>query len=292
MSLSQKVWFITGTSSGLGLHLVRVALARNDKVIATARTLSTIQHLASDSCSVLQLDVREPFETISARVAEAISIYGRVDVVVNNAGVGMVGISEDVGSEGYLIPMQTHFFGPLNVTNAFLPHMRERRDGCIVFIGSRSSWKSHLPMYGPYAASKAALNAAAEALSAELVPFNIRVLSVLPGALRTSNWPNLTVLPSSRSSSLSSVRDAYGPMRDATLAHMSTLHGTQPGDPALAAEAIVDVVRGEGAAAGRAWPGMLALGEDAEGDIREKLGSVEGNLNEWKDVTRGITFKE
>lgn len=76
---------------------MRVALARNDKVIATARTLSKIQHLKSNSCSVLQLDVRDPVETISARAAEAISIYGRVDIVVNNAGVGMLGMSEDVG---------------------------------------------------------------------------------------------------------------------------------------------------------------------------------------------------
>ncbi|TDL27960.1 NAD(P)-binding protein [Rickenella mellea] len=203
----------------------------------------------------------------------------------------MAGMSEDVGTEGYLSQMQTNFFGPLNVTNAFLPHMRGRRDGRIVFIGSRSSWKAHIPMYGPYAASKAALNAAAEALSAELVPFNVRVISILPGALRTSNWTNMTLLPSSPSSSLSSVREAYATTRDASIAHMSTLHGKQKGDPALAAEAIVDVVRGEGSAAGRAWPEMLVLGEDAELDIKEKCRSVEVNLEEWKDVTKGIAFE-
>ncbi|KAH8113851.1 NAD-binding protein [Phellopilus nigrolimitatus] len=261
-----------GTSSGLGRSLVQAVLARGDRVIATARKLDSIRDLVSNpNVHLVQLDVTEPFAVLRETAARAVERWGRVDVVVNNAGAGMLGISEEVGVEGYQRQFATNFFGALNVTHAFLPHMRARRAGTITFIGSRSSWRSNVPMLGTYASSKAALSSAAEALSVELAPLNIRVLTVLPGGLRTSAWDNMNLLPTapdallpplSASASRNDVNTRtlstqphatatsdgeqhlsdYADLRTRQLAWMYGQIGKEPGDPDKCALAIVDVV--------------------------------------------------
>ncbi|EJC99368.1 NAD-binding protein [Fomitiporia mediterranea MF3/22] len=204
------VWVITGTSSGLGRSLVHVALARGDCVIATARSVDSIREILSnpetkDRIHTMSLDVTAPFAYMRELASEAVGRWGRVDVLVNNAGVGMLGISEEVGVEGYQTQFNTNFFGPMNVTHAFLPYMRAQREGTIVFVGSRSSWRANVPMLGTYAASKAALIAAAEALSTEVAQFNIKVLNVLPGGMRTQNWKKMSLLPTAPEALLPSI---------------------------------------------------------------------------------------
>ncbi|KAI5118164.1 hypothetical protein M0805_005786 [Coniferiporia weirii] len=331
-SVPGRVWVITGTSSGLGRLLVEDILARGDRVIATARKPDSIRDLLTkfDDASnprihLLQLDVTAPFSALQEAAAVAVGKWGRVDVLVNNAGAGMLGISEEVGVEGYKTQFATNFFGALNVTNAFLPYMRKRRSGTIVFVGSRSSWRSDVPMLGTYAASKAALSAASDALSVELAPLNIRVLNVLPGGMRTPNWDNMILLPTSphaiQPSSSITVADTngnaaqhdaeqhiadYAALRARQLAWMYAQTGTQPGDPEKCARAIVGVVCSAGAddggdsnaatkdgspkAGGRGWPdlNMLVLGSDAEANIRDKCARVVKNLDEWKDVVKGV----
>ncbi|KAH8099912.1 short-chain oxidoreductase [Phellopilus nigrolimitatus] len=304
-SSSQKVWFITGTSSGLGRELVLAALARGDKVIATARTLSNITELKAENkeaCHIMPLDVTADFANVQKTAEEAIGVWGHVDVVVNNAGIGILAHFEELGYDGALAQMKTNYLGPLNVTNAFLPHMRARREGTLVFIGSRSAWLSGNPMTGGYCASKAALNAAADNIAAEVAPFGIRVLNALPGGLRTQNRESILRISPSISKSISD----YEPVRKRMTEWLTAQMGKETGDPAKTALVIVDIVRGEGFAVSSShhldggddakengkpiWPSMLALGEDAETDIRNKCLQVLHNLDEWKDVSRSIMF--
>jgi NAD(P)-dependent dehydrogenase (short-subunit alcohol dehydrogenase family) len=170
-------------------------------------------------------------------------------------------------------------FGVINVTNAFLPQMRARREGTVVNIGSRSAWRTSVPMIAAYTSSKAALRALTEATAAELAPLGVRMLLVEPGGLRTPNFANKQVLARRRPAP-----DAYDATRKAALAWVDSIAGREPGDARRAAHAVVDVVRGEGAARGRPWPGQLVLGEDAARDIRAKCEAVLQHLDEWEDL--------
>ncbi|KAJ7220571.1 hypothetical protein GGX14DRAFT_675225 [Mycena pura] len=269
------------TSSGLGSTLVKSVLARGDRVIATAHTLDSIKHFeGTEGVAIRQLDVTAGAAAISATVAEAAGIWGRLDVVVNNAGVGYAGLLEESGSDLLRKAMAVNFFGVMDVVAASLTHMRAQRSGTLVIVGSRSAWRPEVPGLGGYAASKAAVHALAETLTVEVAPFGVRVLLVEPGVFPTkiSRYPVSTDNP---------IAD-YDAMRAAGIARFKSWTGTEPSDPGKAMEAVVDVVRGEGVAAGRPWPGRLALGEDCENDIRAKAKRVLDGLDAWSDVARAV----
>ncbi|KDQ52234.1 hypothetical protein JAAARDRAFT_485595 [Jaapia argillacea MUCL 33604] len=284
LSDGRKVWFNTGTSTGFGRCLVSSVLSRGDYVVASARSLESIQDFPkSDSLRLLQLDVNDGFDAIGLKVDEAVAFWGRIDVLVNNAGTGMKALLEEGGSNHFKEQFHTNVFSALDVTNAVLPHMRPRKSGTIVMIGSRSSWNPEVPGSGAYCASKAALRAIGETLSVELAPFNIRVLIVEPGAFRTNaifTQPYFTSNP---------IPD-YDDLRAKSQAAFEAVRGKQPGDPAKAMEAVLDVVRGEGRAKGRSWPTYLPLGEIAEKGIKEKCSRIVGVLDEWADVVRDVNF--
>src|SRR5262245_38745476 len=136
--MAPLVWLVTGCSSGLGLQLVHAILARGDKCIATARSVSKISHLVHPSLSILPLDVTSPQVTHSAIVSDAIDAHGHIDVLVNNAGFIQIGTVEELNYDDWTAQFETNVFGALKVTNAVLPHFRERRIGTVVFISSLS----------------------------------------------------------------------------------------------------------------------------------------------------------
>ncbi|KAJ6551340.1 hypothetical protein B0H19DRAFT_1263997 [Mycena capillaripes] len=279
------VWLITGTSSGFGSCLVASVLARGDRVIATARSLDALKHLEGNpNVCVRQLDVTAGAEALTAIVAEAAGVWGRLDVVVNNAGVGYPGLLEEGGSDLLRKQFAANFFGVMDVVSASLPHLRAQKSGTIVVVGSRSAWKTELPGLGPYAASKAAVHALTETLTVELAPLGLRVLLVEPGAFRTAIYGQkyFTANP---------IAD-YDAIRTLSATRFASVSGTEKGDPAKAMEAVVDVVRGEGRAKGRPWPGRLALGEDVERDVRAKCQRVLEHMDEWRDVVRGVNFDD
>ncbi|KAK7459579.1 hypothetical protein VKT23_009561 [Stygiomarasmius scandens] len=140
---SQLVWLITGTSTGIGRDLTLLALKRGDKVIATARgrSLSKLEELKAQGADTLELDVGWPLERLQQLAKDAVAIHGRVDVLVNNAGYFLVGALEENSAEETLQQFNTNVFGALNVTRAFLPHMRERKYGTIVWAGSIVGWQ-------------------------------------------------------------------------------------------------------------------------------------------------------
>ncbi|KAG1894361.1 uncharacterized protein F5891DRAFT_1256111 [Suillus fuscotomentosus] len=280
-----KVWLITGTSSGFGRRLVSIVLERGDRVIATARSLQKIQDFPqSPNLHLLELDVTSGTTVIKERVDEAAKVWGRIDVLVNNAGIGLLGILEECGVDFLTRQFRPNVLGVLDVTNAALPYMRERKSGTVVIIGSRSAWRPEVKGLGVYAASKAAVQAMSETLALELAPFNIRILIVEPGAFRTENiyrnkfdtWTN--PIPD------------YDKTRAETQVMYEAIPGRQPGDPMKAMKLVADVVRGEGVAAGREWPLYLVLGEDAEKDVRNKCMMMLKHLDEWQDVIRDVNI--
>ncbi|KAJ7678098.1 hypothetical protein DFH06DRAFT_1316883 [Mycena polygramma] len=279
------VWLITGTSSGFGSCLVASVLARGDRVIATARSLDDLKHLeGTPNVCLRQLDVTAGVKALKTIVEEAAGIWGRLDVVVNNAGAGYPGLLEEGGSDLLRKQFEVNFFGVMDVVAASLPHLRAQKSGTIVIVGSRSAWKPELPGLGHYAASKAAVHALAETLTAELALLSpaLRVLLVEPGAFRTgiyrNTYPTDNTIPD------------WDAVRTASATRFASVSGTEKGDPAKAMEAVVDVVRGEGCAKGRPWPARLALGEDVERDVRFKCAKVLDGLDEWSDVVRGVNF--
>ncbi|KAF7794087.1 hypothetical protein EIP86_005217 [Pleurotus ostreatoroseus] len=289
MTREPLVWFITGASSGFGLSLTKILLARGDRVIATTRSVDKVKYLESESasCKVLCLDVTSSFDEIQKVADQALALWGRVDVVVNNAGFGAPGIAEEAGHNGFMKQFSANFFGVINVTNAFLPSLRRQKSGTIVIIGSRHAWKSQFPMTSAYASSKAAVHAYGEALSTEIAQFGLRVLLVQPGAHRTD------VITSAYANILLETKiPDYEEMREKGFARYANQNGKQPGDALKAMQAVVDVVRGEGKAAGKEWPLWLVLGNDAEDDLRVHCEQRLKNLEEWLDITRSTTVDD
>jgi NAD(P)-dependent dehydrogenase (short-subunit alcohol dehydrogenase family) len=180
--MSQLVWLVTGCSSGFGEQFVHSILARGDKVIATSRTLSKIAHLEQSGAAILQLDITDPQQTIRDTISKAITIYGRIDVLINNASYVSIGTWEDLEPEDFVAQFDTNVFGTIKVTRALLPHFRSRRTGILVFIGSLSGWIDH-PGVSAYGGSKFALEGIVEGLSRETAHLGIQSLLVEPGTI-------------------------------------------------------------------------------------------------------------
>ncbi|KAG6916306.1 hypothetical protein DXG01_007463 [Tephrocybe rancida] len=308
MPSTSRVWLITGTSSGFGLRIAQSALKRGDRVIATARSLEKLQNLFApidpllrDNLRTLQLDVTDGEAVLKAKAFEAFSIWGQIDVLVNNAGIGLPSLLEEGGAAHLRRQFDTNVFGVIDVTAAMLPHLRASKEAAILVVGSRSAWKTEIPgigenflnawkaikltndILGPYSASKAAVHSLTETLAVEVAPFNIRVLLIAPGSFRTEGIYGQLY-------NTSNAVPANDALREASMSKFKSIAGTERGDPCKAMEAVVDIVRGEGVAAGRPWPGLLVLGEDAERDVRDKSAKVLKALDEWKDVTCGVNF--
>ncbi|MGW2426350.1 oxidoreductase [Streptomyces sp. NPDC001709] len=253
-----KVWFITGTSTGLGRALAHEVIADGDRLVATARdpqTLNDLVALAPDRVRALPLDVTDP-TAVRLAVDTALKEFGRIDVLVNNAGYALRGALEEVSDAELRRQFDTNVFGALDVTRAALPAMRAQRSGCIVQMSSVGGVFATLGGTA-YAGTKFALEGLSEGLAAEVAHLGIHVLIVEPGPFRTDftgrsvRWAN----------PIDDYRSALGPAKEQFLA----MHGTQPGDPARAARAIIT-------ATGMEKPPLrLPLGANAVDRIRERL---------------------
>lgn len=270
---------ITGTSSGFGLALARAALRIGDRVVATARRPETLEPLiasAADRAIAVGLDVTKPAEIENA-VEAGIERFGRIDVLVNNAGNGSVGAVEEIEIDELKALHDTMFIGPVRLTQAVLPAMRRRRSGAIVQISSMGGQLAP-PGFGAYCSAKFALEAVSESLAAEVGPLGIRVLIVEPGAFRTQ-------FGASRMHRSKAVIDDYASTVGPTRAAVDAMDGSQPGDPARAAAAIIEAV-----AAARA-PLRLALGDDAVENIEAKHQRLAADLHGWEWLSRSTALR-
>jgi len=185
MTSKQLVWLVTGTSSGFGLQIATAALAKGDKVIATSRSLVNLAPLKEAGAHVLELDVTSPLPVLEGIAKKSVEIYGRIDVLVNNAGYIAVGAVEESTPEETLAQFNTNVFGALNVTRAFLPYMREKKTGTIAFIGSLGGWRG-CPIFPLYAGTKYAIRGISESLHEEIAPLGLRSICFEPGYFRTN----------------------------------------------------------------------------------------------------------
>ncbi|MEU8971110.1 oxidoreductase [Streptomyces monashensis] len=253
-----KVWFITGTSTGLGRALAQEVIADGDRLVATARdprTLDDLVALAPDRVRALPLDVTDP-GAVRLAVDTALKEFGRIDVLVNNAGYALRGALEEVSDAELRRQFETNVFGALDVTRAVLPTLRAQRSGCIVQMSSVGGVLATLGG-SAYAGTKFALEGLSEGLAAEVAHLGIHVLIVEPGPFRT----DFTGRSVRWADPIDDYRSALGPAREQFLA----MHGTQPGDPARAARAVITATRMEKP------PLRLPLGAGAVDRIRERL---------------------
>ena len=273
-----RVWLITGTSSGFGRRLAEAALAHGDRVVATARRPESLDDLVArdpDRALAVALDVMDRAQIASA-VEAALDRFGRIDVLVNNAGHGSVGAVEEIDLGDLRRLMETMFFGPVALTQAVLPHMRERGSGAIVQMSSMGGQVAY-PGFGAYCAAKFALEGLTEALAAEVAPHGIRVLLPEPGSFRTG----FAGAGLQQSRELDAYADTVGRTRE----FITGMDGRQPGDPAKAAAAIV-------AALDEPEPLRLALGADAVDVMGEALGRRRADLEGYADVSRAAVFDD
>lgn len=277
-SSTTPVWFITGASSGFGRAFAQHALDRGYRVVATARNVAKLADLAAAAPGRVLL---QPLDVTSAAQAEtavaaALARFGRIDVLFNNAGYGIVGAVEETPDAELRAQLETNFFGAVNVTQAVLPAMRRQRFGAIVNISSMGGQMS-FGGFGAYSASKFALEGLSEALAQEVAPFGLKVLIVEPGAFRTSfaAADALRHMPQ-----LDAYRDIVGGTRE--FAH--GMHGTQAGNPAKVAAAI------ERALAAPTTPLRLQLGGDAIDAVRAHAEQLLKDLATWEKTGRDVGF--
>jgi NAD(P)-dependent dehydrogenase (short-subunit alcohol dehydrogenase family) len=273
-----RVWLITGASSGFGRSIADAVLGRGDSVVAASRRTEPLADLAEDDrVHVAALDVTDAAQR-DAVVNEAIERFGRIDVLVNNAGRTQVGAVEET-TDGELRDLfELHFFAPAALTRAVLPQMRRQGSGAIVQMSSVGGQVT-APGFSAYCATKFALEGLTETLHDEVSGFGIRALIVEPGAFRTGLFRSGAAYESEE---MPEYGDTVGPTRE----YVRTNHGQQPGDPDKAAAAIIAALDA------KEPPLRLVLGADAIGNIETRLESVSAELAAWRDAGSDTAFDE
>jgi NAD(P)-dependent dehydrogenase (short-subunit alcohol dehydrogenase family) len=265
-----RVWLITGTSSGFGRQITDAALARGDRVVATARNTRPLGDLVGDTnACVVELDVLDAKQR-DAAVAAAIRQFGRIDVLVNNAGRTQVGAVEETTDDELRGLFDLHFFAPAALTRAVLPQMRKQGSGAIVQISSVGGQVT-APGFGAYCATKFALEGLTETLRDEVAGFGIRTMIVEPGAFRTGLFRPGSAYESAE---MPEYAETVGPTRE----YLHSNHLAQPGDPAKAAAAIIEALDSDEP------PLRLVLGADAIDNIERRLGAVSDELERWRSL--------
>ncbi|PUZ30194.1 NADP-dependent 3-hydroxy acid dehydrogenase YdfG [Chitinophaga costaii] len=275
---NKPVWFITGCSTGFGRELTKQILARGWNAVATARHAYQIQDLVAgyeNTALALPLDVTDPTQ-IATAVAKAQATFGRIDVLVNNAGYGYFSSIEEGEEEKIRAQFETNFFGLVNVIKSVLPGMREKRHGHIVNFSSLGGLLG-FPSTGYYHATKFAVEGLSESLAQEVAPLGIKVLLVEPGPFRT-DWLG-------RSPVRTPVQlEDYQATTGARMKNSEEREGHQQGDPVRGCEAIIQAVT-------QATPYLrLLLGKLAFDMAMEKTISLKENFEAMKDLTLGADF--
>jgi NAD(P)-dependent dehydrogenase (short-subunit alcohol dehydrogenase family) len=229
----KKVWFVTGAGRGLGVDIAKAALAGGHAVVATGRDTEKVSSAIGehDDLLAVKLDVTDPADAETA-VAAAVDRFGRIDVLVNNAGNFNAGFFEELSPEEFRAQIETTFFGPVNVTRAALPVMRAQRSGLVTTISSTAGIVGGV-FVSAYAASKFAVEGWMESLAPEVAPFGIRTMLVEPGFFRTE-----LLTPESTKYAEASIAD-YAERTEQTVTAWKSMNGQQGGDPAKLADALV-----------------------------------------------------
>ncbi|GAB2178513.1 oxidoreductase [Dongia sp. agr-C8] len=272
-----KTWFITGISRGLGLALAKAALAEGDTVIGTVRSGTPDLKAAPGKLHVITVDVADG-KAAEAATKQAFALAGKIDVIVNNAGYGLLGATEKATDEELARIFAVDVFAPFRIIRTALPYLRAQGSGHIVNITSVAG-RAPAAGYSLYAAVKFALEGISVSIAQELAPFGIKVTAVAPGAFRTD-------FLSAHSIRKSDADNAYAENIGRITAAFDANDGKQLGDPARGAQAIIAAVNAS------TPPLHLLLGSDALRRAREKLDAVIEEIDRWEDVTRSTDFPQ
>jgi NAD(P)-dependent dehydrogenase (short-subunit alcohol dehydrogenase family) len=274
--MKRKVWFITGASKGFGFEISKAALAGGDMVVATVRR-SPEQLSAklgnSDRALVVTLDVTNQNEVLEG-IHAAVNRFNRIDVLVNNAGYGLLAATEEASDEEVRKQYDTNVFGMLNVTRAALPQLRKQASGHIINFSSLFGYLNNTPGFGLYGSTKYAVEGISEGLATELKPLGIHVTAVAPG-LFTTNFASTESYQSS-----ASVISDYNGTVGAVRSNMSRINGNQPGDPAKLAAVIAILAESENP------PLHLPIGSDSVERLRKKIALVSREVEEWEPFSK------
>ena len=277
---NKPVWFITGCSTGFGRELAKLVLGRGWNAVITARNIDHVKDIADgydNTALVLALDVTDK-NAIAAAVSKAQDTFGKIDVLVNNAGYGYFSSIEEGEEEKIRAQFETNFFGLVNMIQAVLPGMRARRAGHIVNFSSIGGLRSFTST-GYYHATKFAVEGLSESLSQEVEPLGIKVLLVEPGPFRT-DWAG-----GATSRTPVQISD-YNATVDARMKISQNGSGKQQGDPVRGCEAIIKAVEGD------EHHLRLLLGEPAYKLAVEKVNTLKENFEAWKELTLSADFPE
>jgi len=276
----KKVWFITGAGRGMGVDIAKAALAAGYGVVATGRDPERVSAAIGDSDDLLtvKLDVTDTADA-QAAVEAAVDRFGRIDVLVNNAGNFYAGFFEEISPEDFRAQIETTLFGPVNVTRAALPFMRARRSGLVVTISSTAGISGQ-QFCTAYAASKFGVEGWMESLTPEVAPFGIRTMLVEPGFFRTE-----LLTPESTKFAASSIED-YGERTEQTVAGWTSMNGLQGGDPAKLADALITLTSQEEP------PLRFAAGADAVATLEHKGRDLLAQAHAHRELSSSLAHKD
>lgn len=275
---NQKVWFVTGASKGLGLSLIKKLLSQGFQVAATSRHLADLKDAAGkhNNFLPLEVDLRDEVSVWQA-LGTTVEKFGQIDVVVNNAGFGLLGGLEELSDQESRSNFDINVFGMLNVIRNVLPQLRKQKSGHIFNVASIGGFTGSFPGFGIYCATKFAVHGLSESLAAEVEPFGIKVTIISPGYFRTNFLDSSLVTPSKPII-------AYETVRASQSMHQEQFNGNQPGDPEKAADVFIET-------AGLDQPPLhLFLGQDAYDMVDQKISSIEKEMEVVKYLALSTAF--
>lgn len=277
--INNKNWFVTGASKGLGLILVKKLLAEGYQVAATSRNIDALtQAVGEKSLNFLPLAVDlSSEESVQSAIAQTVEYFGRIDVIVNNAGYGQVGALEELSEREFTTNFEVNVFGTFNVIKNALPYLRKQQSGHIFNISSIGGLTGSFPGFGAYCGTKFAVNGLSESLAEEVKTFGIKVTIVEPGYFRTE------FLNGSSLSIAQNPIEAYQDVRASESFHQS-IDGKQPGDPQKAATVMINISKEENP------PLNLLLGTDAVAIALEKIERLKAEVLRWESVSASTNF--
>ena len=277
---TKKVWLVTGASKGLGLTLVKKLLAEGHSVAATSRTIAELQKAVSgENATFLPLEVDLINEnSVENAVSKSVEKFGKLDVVVNNAGYGQLGTLEELTDLESRQNFDTNVFGSLNIIRRTMPYLREQKSGFIINIASIGGLTGEFAGWGIYCATKFAVVGFTEALAAEVKEFGVNATVVYPGYFRTD-----FLTGGSLRTPKSEIYE-YTVARELQVAHENDINGNQPGDPEKAALALIELAAMENP------PVHLVLGSDAFNIAGNKLNALQKEISEFKMLSTSTDY--
>ena len=276
----KKIWFITGAGRGMGVDIAKAALVAGHAVVATGRNPQRVGAAigANDDLLAVKLDVTDPADA-EAAVQAAVERFGRIDVLVNNAGNFYAGFFEEISPQDFRAQVETTLFGPINVTRAALPVMRAQRSGLVVAISSTAGIVGQ--EFGTaYAAAKFGIEGWIESLAPEVAPFGIRTMLVEPGFFRTE-----LLTPESTSYAEASIED-YAERTTQTVAAWNAMNGQQGGDPAKLANALVQLASQDEP------PARFVAGADAIATVEQKAKDLLAQADAYRDLSSSLAYSD